>query len=92
MNRSHFRLLAVLIGSLLILLAASPQSLQATFSGKVVDEKGNPVPDVVVAIQPSSDFRPVINIDDPEFNFPLPSTSDETGAFSIERHPSAFKK
>ena len=84
MNRFHFTLFVVLIGSLMSLLAAPLQSFAATFSGKVVDEKGNPVPDVVIAIQPSLDFRPVINIDDPEFNFPLPSTSDETGAFSIE--------
>ncbi len=91
MNRSHFTLFVIFIGSLVILSTASPQSFAATFSGKVVDEKGNPVPDVVVAIQPSSDFRPVINIDDPEFNFPLPSTADETGAFSIEDITPHFK-
>lgn len=84
MNRFHFTLFVVFIGSLVILLAAPLQSSAATFSGKVVDEKGDPVPDVVVDIQPSLDFRPVINIDDPEFNFPLPSTSDEAGTFSIE--------
>ena len=84
MNRFHFTLFVVFIGSLVILLATSLQSFAATFSGKVVDEKGNPVPDVIVDIRPSLGFRPVINIDDPEFNFPLPSTSDETGAFSLE--------
>ncbi|MDE0482659.1 MAG: lectin-like protein [Candidatus Poribacteria bacterium] len=91
MNRSHFTPFVVFIGSLVVLFAASPQSFAATFSGKVIDEKGNPVPDVVIAIQPSSDFRPVINIDDPEFNFPLPSTSDETGAFSIKDITPNFK-
>lgn len=91
MNRYHFTPFIIFIGSLMILLAAPPQSFAATFSGKVIDEKGNPVPDVVIAIQPASDFRPVINIDDPEFNFPLPSTSDETGAFSIKDITPNFK-
>ncbi len=91
MNRSHFTLFVIFIGSLVILFATSLQSFAATFSGKVIDEKGNPVPDVVIAIQPSPDFRPVINIDDPEFNFPLPSTSDETGAFSIKDITPNFK-
>lgn len=91
MKRSYFTLFVIFIGSLVILFTTSLQSFAATFSGKVIDEKGNPVPNVVIAIQPSSDFRPVINIDDPEFNFPLPSTSDETGAFSIKDITPNFK-
>ena len=91
MNRSHFTLFVIFIGSLVILFTTALQSFAATFSGKVIDAKGNPVPDVVIAIQPASDFRPVINIDDPEFNFPLPSTSDETGAFSIKDITPNFK-
>ena len=48
MNRFQSTILAVIIGSLAILLATSIQCFAATLSGKVVDESGKPVPEVVV--------------------------------------------
>ncbi len=43
MKLFYFRPLTVLVGSLVFLFAISSQSLAGTFSGRVVDEWGNPI-------------------------------------------------
>lgn len=88
MNRSHCTLFVVFIGSLMILFIASPQSFAATFSGKVIDEKGNPVSDIIVAIKSfKGDTLPDRHRmlrHQPMFPPPQPSNTDATGAFSID--------
>lgn len=88
MNRSHFILLAAFIGSLTFLLVISSQSFASTVSGKVVDEKGNPVPDVVVTIKSyKGNFFPGrhgMHRHEPMFPPPQPGKTDVNGAFSIE--------
>ncbi len=88
MNLFHSTSLAVLIGSLTIFLAASIQCFAATISGKVVDESGKPVPDVVVSVNSfKGNFihgRRNMHRQEPIFPPPQPSNTDATGAFSIE--------
>ncbi len=88
MNRFHFTLFVVLIGSLTFLLLISLQSQAATVSGSIVDESGNPVPDIIVSIKSFKgnvvpDNRRM-HMQEPVFPPPQPSNTDATGAFSIE--------
>ncbi len=88
MNRYHFTPFVVIIGSLTFLLVISLQSHASKVSGKVVDESGNPVSDIIVAIK---SFKGNVIPDrhrmlrhQPMFPPPQPSTTDATGAFSID--------
>ncbi len=87
MNRFHLTLFVVFIGSLTFLLLISLQSQAATVSGSIVDESGNPVPDIIVSIKSFKgnvvpDRR--MHMHEPVFPPPQPSNTDATGAFSIE--------
>ena len=88
MTRSHFTPYVVLIGSLVLLLVISLQSYASTISGKVVDEEGNPVPDIIIAIKSFNGKllpgRQQMHIHEPVFPPPQPSNTDPSGAFSIE--------
>ena len=88
MNRFQSTILAVIIGSLAILLATSIQCFAATLSGKVVDESGKPVPEVVVSVQSfKGNFVPGrrnMHRQEPIFPPPQPGNTDATGAFSID--------
>ncbi|MCE2402671.1 hypothetical protein J4G08_17535 [Candidatus Poribacteria bacterium] len=89
MNRFYFTLFVVFIGSLVILLAASLQSSAATVSGEVVDEEGDPVSDITVAIKSfkgnvAPDRRHRMHRHESVFPPPQPSNTDAIGAFSID--------
>ena len=88
MNRFQSTILAVIIGSLAILLATSVQCFAATLSGEVVDESGKPVPEVVVSVQSfKGNFVPGrrnMHRQEPIFPPPQPGNTDATGAFSID--------
>lgn len=88
MNRSHYTPFVIFIGSLTFLLVISLQSQASTVSGRVVDESGNPVPDIIVAIKSFKgnvvpDRRRIFR-HQPMFPLPQPSNTDATGAFSID--------
>ncbi len=88
MNRFQSTILAVIIGSLAILLATSIQCFAATLSGEVVDESGKPVPEAVVSVQSfKGNFVPGrrnMHRQEPIFPPPQPGNTDATGAFSID--------
>ena len=52
MNRSYFAPLLVFVGSVILLLSVSLPSVAASFSGRVVDEAGKPVPGIIVSLPP----------------------------------------
>ena len=87
MSRLGFMLSYVSIVSIVVMLMAAPYCAAATFSGKVVDENGKPVPDVMVTIESyKGKFIPgrnQFNMREHVFPPPEPTDSDETGAFSI---------
>ena len=85
MKRSYPTLLGVCIASLALLILTALPSVAANFSGTVIDEDGQPVPNVTVGFSsfagdmpPNRHHRP-----EPMFPPPQPSETDETGAFSI---------
>lgn len=90
MNRSHFTPLTFFIGSIVFLLAIAFQSQASTVSGTVVDEKGNPVPDITITIDSfKGNFLPgrhhmFMHRNEPVFPRPQPSVTDATGTFSIK--------
>ena len=79
MNRSYFIFSVVFLANLVFLLAISPLSLAGTFSGRIVDEAGNPVAGVTVALRELHTGATDI------------SETDETGLFSISTTTSAVK-
>ena len=88
MKRIRFTPILAFIVSLVVLLTASTYCSSATFSGKVVDEDGNPVPDVTVTIKSyKGKFIPnrdQFNMNELVFPPPQPTDTDATGAFSID--------
>ncbi len=72
MNRSYFIFSAVFLANFVYLLAISPISFAGTFSGRVVDEAGNSVAGITLALRE-------YNAND-AMDF---SKTDETGNFSI---------
>ena len=79
MNRSYFIFPVVFLANLVFLLAISPMSFAGTFSGRVVDEAGNLVAGVTVALRELHTGATDI------------SETDETGLFSISTTTSAVK-
>lgn len=71
----------------IIILSTVPVSISAsTFSGKVIDNAGNPVPEITIALEPSTRD---IHFHQPHLvqriaGGPLLSKTDSTGTFSIE--------
>ena len=88
MNRSRFTPFVIVIGSLVIFLATSIQCFAGTISGIVIDEKGEPVPDIPVSIKSFKGTllpkRHNMHRQEQIFPPPQPSNTDATGAFSIE--------
>lgn len=87
MKRVQFTSILAVMISIVVLLTASTDCSSATFSGKVVDEDGIPVPDVTVTINSyKGKFIPnrdQFNMKVPVFPPPQPTDTDATGAFSI---------
>lgn len=54
MNRSDFTLILIFVGSVTLLLSVSLPSVAASFSGRVIDEEGQPVSGITVAFPPQS--------------------------------------
>ena len=54
MNRSYFTLILVFVGSVTLLLSVSLPSVATSFSGRVIDEEGQPVSGITVALPPQS--------------------------------------
>ncbi len=79
MNRPYFIHSVVFLANLVFLLAISPQTLAGTFSGHAIDEAGNPVAGVTVALRELHTGTTDI------------SKTDETGIFSISTTTSAVK-
>ena len=77
----------VLVMSIVLFVAVSLPSLAATFSGKVVDSEEKPVPGVVVTLRSfkGTSFPDQWRSDpEPVFPPPVPSETEDTGAFSIK--------
>ena len=74
MRRSYVSSLVVCISSIILLFSGSFKSVATTFSGRVVDEAGKPVPDVEVAL-PGFRVTTPQDQDEPVF---LPSQQAET--------------
>ena len=94
MNCSHFTHLALLIGSVVLLLAATWDSgaqdrVLTTFSGRAVDEAGDPVTGLTIAIVPVEDgngawFPVYEDQQDSPMNPPaFQSETDSEGHFAI---------
>ncbi|MCE2400034.1 hypothetical protein J4G08_04005 [Candidatus Poribacteria bacterium] len=86
MKRFDFTAIDIFVVSVMLLLMTSLPSIAATFSGKVVDNEGKPVPGIVVTLQSfkGTSFPDQWRSDpEPAFPPPVPSETDNTGAFSI---------
>ena len=85
MKRSYFTAFVVFVGSVALLLATSLPSVAASFSGRVVDEAGQPVEGLIIALPSFPGNTPPHRHQRFEGMFPpaQPSETDATGAFSI---------
>lgn len=92
MNRKSFTTIAVFLGSLAFLFFLSYGSYASIISGEVVDENGDPVPDLIVAVKSfKGNFIPEriperhgVRGREPVFPPPQPSNTDATGSFVIK--------
>ena len=85
MKRSYPTFLGVCVASVALLVSTALSSIAASFSGRVIDEAGQPVPNVIVGFSSFAGEMPANRHHRPEPMFPptQPSETDETGAFSI---------
>ena len=88
MKRSYFTVFVVFIGSVAFLLATSLPSVASSFSGKVVDEAGQPVEGLIIAL-PSFPGNMVPGRHQRMRGMGMfppaqPSETDATGMFSIK--------
>ena len=86
MKRSYFTAFVVFVGSVAFLLAAtSLPSPAASFSGRVIDEEGQPVEGLIIALPSFPGNTPPHRHQRFPGMFPpvAPSETDATGAFSI---------
>ncbi len=88
MKKSHITHYFVLLVSLVFLSAISFETQASKITGKIVDENGNPVEDVVVNIMSYKGKllhgRRHMRMNEQIFPPPQPSNTDVTGAFTIE--------
>ncbi len=88
MSRFGFTRFYVSIVSFVVMLMAAPYCSAATFSGRIVDVEGNPVPDVEVSIDSfKGKFildRHRLDMHERVFPPPEPAVSDANGIFSID--------
>ena len=85
MKRSYFTAFVVFVGSVALLLATSLPSVATSFSGRVVDEAGQPIEGLIIALPSFPGNTPPHRHQRFEGMFPpaQPSETDATGAFSI---------
>ena len=93
MKRSYSTRILGVIGSVALLLATSLPTGAASFSGRVVDEEGQPVEGLIIALPSFPGDSPLprgqrVQVQFPRavkniFPPPQPSETDATGAFSI---------
>ena len=85
MKRSYPTFLCVCVASVVLLVSTALSSIAASFSGKVINEEGQPVSNVIVGFSSFAGDMPPNRHHRPEPMFPpaQPSETDETGAFSI---------
>ena len=85
MKRSYFTAFVVFAGSVAFLLATSLPSVAASFSGRVVDEAGQPVEGLIIALPSFPGDTPPHRHQRFPGMFPpaQPSETNATGAFSI---------
>ena len=85
MKRSYFTAFVVFVGSVALLLAPALPSVASSFSGRVVDEAGQPVEGLIVALPSFPGNVPPHQHQRFQGMFPpvQPSETDATGAFSI---------
>ncbi len=87
MKRSYFTAFVVIVGSVAFLLATSLPSVASSFSGRVIDEEGQPVEGLIIAL-PSFPGNMVPGQHQRMRGMGMfppaqPSETDATGAFSI---------
>ena len=87
MKRSYFTAFVVFVGSVALLLATSLPSVASSFSGRVIDEEGQPVEGLIIAL-PSFPGNIVPGRHQRMQGMGMfppaqPSETDATGAFSI---------
>lgn len=85
MKCSYPTFLGVCVVSVVLLVLTALPSIAASFSGRVINEDGQPVPNVIVGFSSFAGDVPPNRHHRPEPMFPplQPSETDETGAFSI---------
>ena len=85
MKRSYPTFLGVCVASVALLVSTALPSVAASFSGRVIDEAGQPVSNVIVGFSSFAGEMPTNRHHRPEPMFPpaQPGETDETGAFSI---------
>lgn len=85
MKRSDFTAFVVFVGSIALLLATSLPSVASSFSGSVVDEEGQPIEGLIIALPSFPGNAPPHRHQRFQAAFPptQPSETDATGAFSI---------
>ena len=86
MKRSYLTAFVVFVGSVALLLATTLPSVAASFSGKVVDEAGQPVEGLIIALPSFSGNTPPDRHQRFQGMFPPapPSETDAAGVFSIK--------
>lgn len=88
MKRKYLTTIVLFLGSLMFLLFISYGSYASIISGEVIDENGDPVPDLIVAVRSyKGNFIPERHArggQQPVFPPPPPSNTDATGAFKIK--------
>lgn len=85
MKCSYPTFLGICVVSVALLVSTVLPSVAASFSGRVIDEAGQPVSNVIVGFSSFAGEMPPNRRHRPEPMFPptQPSETDETGAFSI---------
>ena len=85
MKRSYVTSAVVFIASVVLLFPTSLPSIAASFSGRVVDEEGQPVEGLIIALPSFPGDSPPARHQRFQTMFPptQPSETDATGAFSI---------
>ena len=86
MKRSYLTAFVVFVGSVALLLATALPSIAASFSGSVVDEDGQPLEGLIIALPSFPGNVPPPRHQRFQGMFPptQPSETDATGAFSIK--------
>lgn len=85
MKRPYTTHFLIFLGSVVLLLATSLPSVAASFSGRVIDEEGQPVEGLIIALPSFPGNTPPHRHQRFQGAFPpaQPSETDATGAFSI---------